>query len=119
MAEITGPLADKVAELIRRASGPLAQHTVKKRPSSQSVRQRQQALETSMQQEEAQESTESPVDWSTRMRRQIQDEERWKLDKPHPAWRGDLVDKDTREGEWGYLSEDERIRLSDDLGPRE
>ena len=51
--------------------------------------------------------------------RPIEDNERWKLKKPHPSWRPDLVAKQSRTEAWLNLSENERILLSDSLGPRE
>ena len=50
--------------------------------------------------------------------REIAKKERWKLKKPHPFWRPDLVYAPSRLEEWQELSENQRIYQSDILGPR-
>jgi hypothetical protein len=49
--------------------------------------------------------------------RKIERSETWKLRKPHPYWRPELLDEQ-RESAWLELSQDDRIYLSDNLGRR-
>ena len=119
---LTGPLSDAFDELIQRASGPLAKHVVKPHPAKF---QRKQALEaTTAAPEEEQESPqdarqaalEQPQDIMNRMRRDIKAEEEWKMSTPHPRWDGPV---EGRLAAWKALSREERINLSDSLGPRD
>lgn len=45
--------------------------------------------------------------------------DRWKLRKPHPFWRMEIFGEYQRQNAWQELSEGERLKLSDELGPRQ
>ena len=51
--------------------------------------------------------------------RQIERNEMWKLQKPHPKWAPEIVSQRERVRLWKLKTADERIYLSDILGARD
>jgi len=48
----------------------------------------------------------------------ISSKDKWKMRKPHPFWRLDVMGAAQRQFLWQELPEGERLRISDELGPR-
>lgn len=48
----------------------------------------------------------------------VASKDQWKLRKPHPYWRLDIMGIAQRHTLWQELPEGERLKISDELGPR-